>query len=221
LGWNTSKSNGFVFVFYLTVWFSGTKVKDVVNLSVNNQNSLYTQFVQSQDTKFLLAGMQYVASSADLKTSIQGLVEAASASVGSDMGSLYLLDESRGVLKPYILHNLPESYVAGCREVPLGTQCCGRAALHKVPWIVEDMWNDPLFVDCREAAKNSKMRAAFSVPVLDVSGRCRGSLASHFQNPYTPSHYDLERQSVFAKLIAFALLRQDSQVQSRSASAAD
>ncbi len=178
--------------------------------------------MESQDTKFLLAGMQYVAGSADPDTAIRGLVEAASASVGSYSGSLYLLDETRGVLKPYILHNLPDSYVAGCAEVPLGTQCCGRAALHKVPWIVEDMWTDPLFVDCREAAKNSGMRAGFSVPVLDVNGRCLGSLASHFDSPYAPSHYDLERQSVFAKLIAFALLRRESQdLMSRTASAAD
>lgn len=178
--------------------------------------------MESQETKFLLAGMQYVASSADPTKAIRGLVEAASASVGSDSGSLYLLDETRGVLKPYILHNLPDSYVAGCTEVALGTQCCGRAALHRVPWIVEDMWTDPLFVDCREAARNSGIRAGFSVPVLDVNGRCLGSLASHFQSRYMPSHYELERQSVFAKLIAFALLRSESEVVlSRTASAAD
>jgi len=176
--------------------------------------------VETQDAKFLLAGMQYVATTADPTKAIRGLVEAASASVGSDAGSLYLLDATRGVLEPFVLHNLPDSYIAGCSEVPLGTQCCGRAALHKVPWIVEDMWTDPLFVDCREAAKISGVRAAFSVPVLDAKGRCLGSLASHFYKPYTPSQYDLERQSVFAKLIAFALIKRDPQaLQTRSAAA--
>lgn len=151
--------------------------------------------------------MQHVSNSADLDSVIRGLVEAASASVGTNMGSLYLLDEKRGVLTPYVLHNLPDAYLAGCAEVPLGTQCCGRAALHKIPWTVSDMFTDPLFVDCREAAGAAGMRAAFSVPVLDANGRCLGSLASHFQSPYAPTPYDLERQSVFAKLIAFALAR--------------
>ena len=178
--------------------------------------------METQDTQFLLAGMQYVASTADPTIALRGLVRAASASVGSDMGSLYLLNEARGVLQPFILHNLPGSYVAGCEEVPLGTQCCGRAALHKTPWIVQDMWTDPLFVDCREAAKLSGVRSAFSVPVLDVNGRCHGSLASHFLTQYSPSPYVLERQSVFAKLIAFALLRREStDLLTRSASAAD
>jgi GAF domain-containing protein len=184
-------------------------VKIVPNRLVTKRNPRYTQQVQSQDSKFLLAGMQHVASAADVTAVIRGLVEAASASVGSDMGSLYLLDHKRGVLAPFILHNLPDSYVYGCAEVPLGTQCCGRAALHKVPWIVDDMWTDPLFVDCREAAKASGMRSAFSIPVLDAKGNCRGSLASHFRETYRPSVYDLERQSVFAKLIAFALTRHE------------
>jgi GAF domain-containing protein len=127
------------------------------------------------------------------------------------MGSLYLQDHSRGVLLPYFTLNLPDSYVAGCAEVPVGTQCCGRAVLHRVPWIVSDMWIDPLFVDCRDAAIASGMRAAFSIPVIDVQGKCLGSLASHFKTPYMPSTYDLERQSVFAKLIAFALTHQELQ----------
>ena len=157
-----------------------------------------------------MAGMQHIANSADVTAVTRGLVEAASASVGTNKGSLYLLDHDRGVLKPFVLHNLPESYLEGCSEVPLGTQCCGRAALHKSPWIVKDMWTDPLFSDCKEAAKASGMRSAFSVPVLDVNGRALGSLASHFSDVFSPTQYDLERQSVFAKLIAYALSRDEN-----------
>ncbi|HWR13836.1 MAG TPA: GAF domain-containing protein [Terriglobales bacterium] len=176
--------------------------------------------MQSQDTKFLLAGMQHVANSADVNAVIRGLVEAASSSVGTNMGSLYLLDDTRGVLTPFVLHNLPEDYLSGCSEVPIGTQCCGRAALHKIPWIVQDMWTDPLFVDCREAAQNAGMRSAFSVPVLDANGKCLGSLASHFQHRFSPTVYDLERQSVFAKLIAFALARGTNQSATATANGA-
>ncbi len=164
--------------------------------------------------------MRHVASSGDLVAVVRGLVEAASASVGSNMGSLYLLDKNRGVLKPFILHNLPSSYLTGCEEVPLGAQCCGRAALHKIPWIVEDMWTDPLFVDCRQAAKESGMRSAFSVPILDAQGECLGSLASHFQTRYMPTAYDLERQSLFAKLIAFAIARAEKSSENGSTRAA-
>jgi hypothetical protein len=53
----------------------------------------------------------------------------------------------------------------------------------------------------------SGMRSGFSVPVLDANGECKGTLASHFREAFTPSPYALERQSLFAKLIAFALAR--------------
>ena len=77
--------------------------------------------------------------------------------------------------------------------------------MHRLPWIVSDMWADPLFKDAAEGAKKAGIRAAFSVPVLDYEGNCLGSLASHFRSTFTPTAHDLERQSLFAKLIAFAL----------------
>src|SRR5579864_8848755 len=51
----------------------------------------------------------------------------------------------RSVLKPAVVVNLPKEYVKGCGEVPPSSQCCGRAAFHKLPWYVEDVWNDLLF----------------------------------------------------------------------------
>ncbi|HYE25701.1 MAG TPA: GAF domain-containing protein [Clostridia bacterium] len=164
----------------------------------------------SEDSKFLVRGFEYVAKSANLQATLENLVKVASECVGSNGGSLYLLDAKRGVLTPCVLYNLPEEYLAGCAEVPLGTQCCGRAALHKVPWTVCDMLTDPLFADCREAARASGIRAAFSVPVLDANGDCLGSLACHFREPYEPTTYALERNRLFAQLIAFAIARRQA-----------
>lgn len=159
------------------------------------------------DTEFLLAGMEFVARSSDPKDTITKLVQAAASALGSDMGSFYLLNHARQVLEPYVTVNFPEAYMAGCSTVPVGEQCCGRAAQHKIPWIVEDMWTDPLFETARNAAKEAGIRAAFSVPVLDANGHTLGSLASHFRSPFRPNVYELERQSIFAKLIGFALVK--------------
>jgi GAF domain-containing protein len=161
----------------------------------------------SDDADFLLAGMGFVANSTDPKFAIAKLVEAAASALGSDMGSFYLLDEDGKVLKPYVTFNFPEAYLAGCSAVRIGEQCCGRAAQYKLPWVVEDMWTDPLFEQARDAAKQAGIRAGFSVPVLDANGNCLGSLASHFRKTFRPSMYELERQSIFAKLIGFALVK--------------
>ena len=121
---------------------------------------------------------------------------------GADGASLYWADGS--VLRPYIIYNLPREYVAGIGDVVVGTQCCGRAVEQKKPWIVTDMLTDPLFVDGREGALASPIRAAFSTPVLD-NGKAIASLACHYAKPHTPSNLDIERNEVFAKLIAISL----------------
>ena len=164
------------------------------------------------DSEFLLAGMDFVTKITDPKVSIEKLVTAAAAALGSDMGSFYKLNPAKRVLEPYVTVNFPAEYAAACGAVALGDQCCGRAAKYKHPWVVEDMWTDPLFATAREGAKKAGIRSAFSVPVLDFDGNCLGSLASHFRTAYKPTPYDLERQSLFAKLIAFALKKHEARV---------
>lgn len=108
------------------------------------------------------------------------------------------------VLRPYIIYNLPKEYILGIGTVHIGTQCCGRAVEQKRPWIVSDMLTDPLFVEGRDGAVKSPIRAAFSVPVLD-GNKAIASLACHYLEPHVPSKLDIERNEVFAKLIAISL----------------
>jgi GAF domain-containing protein len=116
--------------------------------------------------------------------------------------SLFMVDGD--VLRPYILYNLPEEYVAGIGSVRVGTQCCGRAVESRRPWIVTDMLEDPFFADGRKGATDSPIRAAFSVPVFQ--GReVIASLACHFNHAHTPTKLDIERNEHFARLIAITM----------------
>ncbi len=169
--------------------------------SVGNQQNM-------RDNAFLENGKAYVAASADISKTVRDLVRVAAEAVGSDMGALYLINKD-GVLQPAVVVNLPEEYVKGCGDIPLGQQCCGRAAQYKMPWYVEDIWTDPLFPPAtREAARRARVRAGFSIPVLSPRGNCLGSLSAHFPEPHTPSEYEIERHTLFAQLIGFALSRE-------------
>ena len=116
--------------------------------------------------------------------------------------SLFLVDGE--VLRPYVIYNLPEDYVAGIGEVRVGSQCCGRAVASKKPWVVTDMLQDPLFADGRDGAAKSPIRAAFSVPVFQ-GDQVIASLACHFTAPHMPSAVDIDRNEHFARLIAITL----------------
>jgi GAF domain-containing protein len=76
---------------------------------------------------------------------------------------------------------------------------------HKRPRVVADMPTDPLFTEGRAAAEASPIRAGFSVPVFDGE-RVIGALACHYENRYTPTPWDVERNESFAQLIGIALI---------------
>ena len=136
------------------------------------------------------------------RTFIVNLVRLASEAAGAHGATLYLVDGE--LLHPYVIHNLPQEYIDGIGAVRVGTQCCGRAVQHRKPWIVGDMFNDPLFVDGCAGALGSNIRAAFSVPVVDGQNVV-GALACHYQKPHEPKSVDIERNENFAKLLAMAL----------------
>jgi GAF domain-containing protein len=133
---------------------------------------------------------------------LKTLVRLAAEIADAHAASLFCVDGS--VLRPYIIYNLPEEYVAGIGTVRVGTQCCGRAVAFKKPWIVADMLQDPLFAEGRNGAENTLIRAGFSVPVFDGE-KVIASLACHYTAPHTPSRLDIERNEHFARLIAITM----------------
>lgn len=159
------------------------------------------------DMRFIEQGIEALGAQGPMTSTLTELVQLAVNAARSQAGCLSLLDKDSQKLKITITVGLPDDYVAGCGDIPLGEQCCGRAALHKKPWIVTDMLSDPLFAAGREAAFKTGIRAAFSVPVIDAQGEVLGSLACHYRQPYSPTAYEIERNHLFATLIAFALVR--------------
>ncbi|MCU1286187.1 MAG: domain S-box protein [Acidobacteriales bacterium] len=161
--------------------------------------------VSGSDQQSLHEGVTLLAGNDDLNIKLFNLVKLAAQAAKSSSASLYMVDAENAVLKPAVIYGLPDSYVQGCGEVAIGDQCCGRAVQHKKPWIVADMLSDPLFTNGREASVQSGIRAAFSVPVTDTSGNVLASLACHYSAPYKATNYDIERNRLFATLIAFAI----------------
>ncbi|HEU5335995.1 MAG TPA: GAF domain-containing protein [Terriglobales bacterium] len=158
------------------------------------------------DALFLANGMRHIVASSDINKTVCDLVRIAAETAGSNMGALYLVDETGRVLKPAVIINLPEDYVRGVGNLAVGEQCCGRAVFHNAPWYVEDIWTNPLFpAVTREGAIRAGIRAGFSVPVVDTEGKCIGSLSAHFPEPHLPSEHEIQRHLLFARLIGFAL----------------
>src|SRR3954468_13310054 len=139
------------------------------------------------------------------KDFISNLVRLACEGAKADGATLYFLDHSKLYLEPFVVYNLPQSYIDGVGKVAVGTQCCGRAVKFKKPWIVTDMFTDPLFKDGLKGALDSDIRAGFSVPVFNLQGAAIGALGCQFKQPRVPSDYEIERNTIFATLIAHTM----------------
>ncbi len=170
------------------------------------------------DIKFFEAGLDSIKNAGNIRMAVGSLVQLAAESANSKAASFYLLDEAEQALKPFMTFGLSQEYIDGCGVVPVGAQCCGRAVQHRKPWVVSDMLSDPLFASARQASLESGIRAAFSVPVIDESDKCVGSLACHYEAAYTPTKADIERNLQWAKLIAHAMSVYNSSSEALTAS---
>jgi GAF domain-containing protein len=168
-------------------------------------NGLEVALIMQEKITFYNA-LASIRGTGDLKTALGTLLQLAAESANSVAASLYVVDEHEPVLKPLATYGLPRDYIEACGNVPIGDQCCGRAVQYRKPWIVSDMLTDPLFASAREAALRSPIRAAFSVPAIDQDGRCLGSLACHYSEPHTPTAEDIERNQIWANMIASAIV---------------
>lgn len=95
-----------------------------------------TTTMHDEEGLFLVNGMRHVIASPDIDKTVRDLVRIAAEAVGSNMGALYLVHKNRCVLRPAVVVNLPDEYVKGVGDVPVGEQCCGRAVFHNAPWYV-------------------------------------------------------------------------------------
>lgn len=67
------------------------------------------------------------------------------------------------------------------------------------------MLTDHLFASAKEAALVSPIRAAFSVPVIDDSGKVLGSLACHYDKPHTATSEEIKRNQTWAEMMAHTI----------------
>jgi GAF domain-containing protein len=155
--------------------------------------------------RFFDSGLQLLQGEGDLKTALGSMLPIVAQLANSTGASLFVTDEAEDVLKPLVTFGLPESYIKRCGNIPIGEQCCGRAVHHRKLWVVSDMLSDPLFVSARQAAMETSIRAAFSVPVIGDDGKCVGALACHYKRPYTPTKENVEVNRTWATLIAHTL----------------
>ena len=115
--------------------------------------------------------------------------------------------------------SLPQEYneaVEGLRIGPM-VGSCGTAAFWNEPVIVEDISEDPLWKDLRDAAALAGVLACWSQPITNAHGETLGAIALYDRSPRAPTENQMRGLQIAAQMVALAIERDNLEDQLRQA----
>lgn len=123
--------------------------------------------------------------------------------------SVLIFDSINQCLRHGAGPNLPTAYNEAIDGLSIGPNAgsCGTAAHSGKLVIVEDTQTDPLWKDFRELAKEHKLRACWSQPILDSSNHVLGTFAMYYTSPRGPTESELNLIKQAARLAEIAIER--------------
>ncbi len=142
-----------------------------------------------------------------LGETLEEILRAMAEVIGSRLNTLCLIDETRDQLVIAAATELPSGFLRRIFPQPISDEapCCGRAAASGDLIIIEDMRDDAFWEPLLEASDEARLRAAWSMPILDSEGRALGAFASYYTEPYRPARQEIDLVRVYARHAAIAI----------------
>ena len=108
--------------------------------------------------------------------------------------------------------SLPESYIEAIDRLPIGPQAgsCGSAAYSGRQVIVEDIATHPAWITCAPITLEHGLRACWSTPILDTSGRAIATFAVYYRDCRRPSQRELDLVNGVTDLVSIVIERDRS-----------
>jgi len=121
--------------------------------------------------------------------------------------SILVMDEAGAHLLHGAAPSLPDFYNRAVDGVPIDKEVgsCGSAAYLKEPVIVADIETDPRWKDYRAIARQAGLRACWSVPLINATGKVLGAFAIYYRQPREPSPEEWQWVTDFSNLATLVL----------------
>ncbi len=125
------------------------------------------------------------------------------------LASIMLADEDSRYLIPGSAPSLPLEYIEalGRIEIGEGVGICGTAAWRGTTVIAEDLLTHPDCTTFSEQARRAGLRACWSEPMLDSTGKVLGTFCIYLHQPGLPTDDDLRLVHQASHLAAIAIER--------------
>ena len=154
--------------------------------------------------------LEMVATGSPLKDTMDRLCREVEALLPGVVCSVLRVD-SGGVLHPLSAPSLPESYSAALDGLITGPDVgsCGSAAYHRVPVAVTNVATDPKWSGFEHHILPLGLRACWSSPICDDSGRVLGTFAFYYREVRGPTQQEEAIVATCVHLAMIALERHD------------
>jgi PAS domain S-box-containing protein len=149
----------------------------------------------------------------DVATLLLGIVDAAIAVTGADMGNMQLLDRESGALKIAAHRGFGAPFLEFFDAVHDGQASCGTALQSGKRVIIEDVAASPIFAGtpALEVMLAAGARAVQSTPLVSRSGHLVGMLSTHYRAPHMPADRDLRLLDLLARQAADCIERMQAE----------
>ena len=104
--------------------------------------------------------------------------------------------------------SFPKEYNCAVQGLRIGPTVgsCGTAAFWNVPVVVENIAEDPLWKDLRDAAAIAGVACCWSVPITGATGEeVLGAMALYKNEPGAPGPHDMELLEISARMVGLAI----------------
>jgi C4-dicarboxylate-specific signal transduction histidine kinase len=153
--------------------------------------------------------LEMIARDARLEEILDSLVRVVEAQFAGLLCSVLLLDEDGQHMRHGAAPSLPEPYTKAIDGLCIGPKAgsCGTAMYRRKPVVVTDILVDPLWEPYRGVAEVYGLRACWSTPILESSGRILGSFAMYYREPRSPSVAESRALEMATHLAGIAIER--------------
>jgi signal transduction histidine kinase len=150
-----------------------------------------------------------IARDAPLEAILENLVRVVEAQFAGLLCSVLLLDEEGQHARHGAAPSLPQPYTKAIDGLSIGPKAgsCGTAMYRREPVVVTDILQDPLWEPYRGVAEPYGLRACWSTPILEHSGKALGSFAMYYREPRSPSPAETRALEMATHLAGIAIER--------------
>jgi PAS domain S-box-containing protein len=161
--------------------------------------------VQAWETKLLEAISTSLALSADLEQVALGVQDL----IPDAIASVLLVTPDGKHLELGAAPGLPAALNRAITGIAIGPTAgsCGTAAHRRELVVVNDIATDPLCAEYRDLALEHDLRACWSLPVMDASGKILATFAVYHRKPSSPDPADLAVMKRLGHIVSLAVER--------------